>query len=258
VATKLQALTFLAPNMLPVYRFMLDTLSQALGYDICLKVGRHYEEVLEADLAFICGLPYIFYAPAHIEALVAPILKNHESAIYFSDVIVRRDSPYQSFNDLRGCAWAYNEPLSQSGYGITRYHLTRLGETQGYFGEVIATGYHQKSIQMVYRGEVDASAIDEQVLAIEMRKNPQLTEQLRVIARLGPSTIQPLTVATRLPAELKQQMQMILVNLHEPPEAQPYLERGFMKRWVAIHDSAYDDIRQMLQACTAANFLTLR
>src|SRR6266851_7384114 len=34
------------------------------------------------------------------------------------------------------------EPLSQSGYGITRYSLLRLGETQGFFGQVVKTGSH--------------------------------------------------------------------------------------------------------------------
>jgi len=82
--------------------------------------------------------------------------------IYFSDVIVHRDSAFRSFADLRGRSWAYNEPLSHSGYGITRYHLLRMGETGGYFGEVIEAGFHEESIRMVARGEVHASAIDSQ------------------------------------------------------------------------------------------------
>ena len=64
--------------------------------------------------------------------------------IYFSDVIVHRDSPFRSFLDLRGHSWAYNEPLSHSGYGITRYHLLELGETGGFFSEVVEAGFHEE------------------------------------------------------------------------------------------------------------------
>jgi hypothetical protein len=42
-------------------------------------------------------------------------------------------------------------------------------ETSGFFGEVVEAGFHETSIRMVAAGDVDASAIDSQVLAIAMR-----------------------------------------------------------------------------------------
>src|SRR5690349_19179287 len=161
----LRALSFLAPNMLPIYRFLLGYLGNKLGCEITLTAGSDYDEVFHTDLSFICGLPYILYTHPHlstspIEALVAPVLQGERfqnRPIYFSDVIVHRDSPFISFADLRGCTWAYNEPQSQSGYGITRYCLAKMGETKGYFGKVVETGFHQKSIRKVCNREVDAS-----------------------------------------------------------------------------------------------------
>lgn len=136
----LHTLSFLAPNMLPVYRFMMEHLSHKLGCEIELTVGTDYNALFRADLSFVCGLPYVLYtsprfASSPIEALVAPVLQGERfqnRPIYFSDVIVRQDSPFYSFADLRGSAWAYNEPQSQSGYGITRYWLAKIGETSGY------------------------------------------------------------------------------------------------------------------------------
>ena len=52
---------------------------------------------------------------------------------------------------------------------------------------------------MVAAGEVDAAAIDSQVLAIELRDHPALAAELRVIEVLGPSTIQPVVAARHLP-----------------------------------------------------------
>jgi phosphonate transport system substrate-binding protein len=264
--SELRALTFLAPNMLPVYRFTMDYLGRKLGCEIELAVGVDYDEIYQADLAFICGLPYVLYtAPYHadapLEALVAPVLQGERfenRPIYFSDVIVHQDSPFQSFADLRGCSWAYNEPQSQSGYGITRYWLVKLGETNGYFSKVVQSGFHQKSIEMVCNGEVDASAIDAQVLAVELRDHPQLAEHLRIIDSLGPSSIQPLAAASHLSPTLKQDIQAILAEIHHDPAGRSVLAQGFIDRFAAVEDANYDDIRAMLAACEQADFLSLK
>jgi phosphonate transport system substrate-binding protein len=264
--SKLRALTFLAPNMLPVYRFILDYMGNKLGCDIELAAGADYDDVFQADLTFICGLPYVLYTRPHaadspIEALVAPVLQGdrfQNRPIYFSDVIVRHDSPFKSFANLRGCSWAYNEPYSQSGYGITRYWLVKLGETNGYFGEVVQSGFHQRSIELVCNGEIDASAIDAQVLAIELRDHPRLTEQLRVIDSLGPSTIQPLGAASHLSATLKQDIQAILAEIHHDPAGRAILNQGFIDHFAAVSDMDYADIREMLAACEQADFLSLK
>jgi phosphonate transport system substrate-binding protein len=262
----LRAITFLAPNMFPVYQFTLQYLSQQLGCVIELAAGSHYEELYQADLTFVCGLPYVLYTsprrtPAPIEALVAPVLQGERfqhRPIYFSDVIVHRDSPVQSFADLRGCSWAYNEPLSQSGYGITRYTLVSRGETNGYFGKVVEAGFHQKAIEMVVAREVDASAIDAQVLLVELRNQPRLANSLRIVDSLGASTIQPVAVATNLPDTLKRDIQAVFVGLHTDPIARTQLDRGFIEHFTHVCDSDYDDIRAMLAACERANFLILR
>jgi phosphonate transport system substrate-binding protein len=262
----LLALTFLAPNMLPVYQFMMEYLGSKLGCQIELVVGSDYSQIFRADLAFICGLPYVLYtrprfASPPLEALVAPVLQGERfqnRPIYFSDVIVHRDSAFHSFADLRGCSWAYNEPQSQSGYGITRYWLAKMGETNGYFKTVVETGFHQKSIRKVYNRKVDASAIDVQVLAVELRQKPQIAEQLRVIDTLGPSTIQPLAVAHRLPLSLKRDIQAVFAEIHGEPASRVHLDRGFIDHFVKVSDADYDDIREMLAVCERAGFLTLR
>jgi phosphonate transport system substrate-binding protein len=262
----LHAITFLAPNMLPVYRFMTEYLGSKLGCEIELSVGSNYDEIFQADLTFICGLPYVLYTrPRHstspIEALSAPVLQGdrfQNRPIYFSDVIVHRDSSFYSFADLRGCSWAYNEPQSQSGYGITRYWLAKLGETNGYFGKVIEVGFHQKAIRKVRNREVDAAAIDVQVLAVEMRQHPRLAEQLRVIDSLGPSTIQPCAAASHLSKSLKQDIQAVFAELHLDPAAGAMLDRGFIDHFVSVCDTDYDDIRTMLATCEELNFLSLK
>ena len=197
----LRFVTFLAPNMLSVYKFITRFVSDRLGLPAELQIGLSYTQLYdEVDVGFVCGLPYIQLTQRGelpVEPLAAPVLGGERyggQPVYFSDVVVRRDSPFRSFAELRGRTWCYNETQSQSGYGITRYHLVQLGETAGFFGEVIETGWHERSLRLVCSGEVDASAIDSQVLAIALRDQPEVAAELRILDSLGPSTIQPIVV----------------------------------------------------------------
>jgi phosphonate transport system substrate-binding protein len=173
-------------------------------------------------------------------------------------VIVHRDAPVRSFQDLRGRSWAFNEPLSHSGYGITRYHLLRLGETGGFFGEVIEAGFHETAIRMVAEGKVDGSAIDSQVLAVAMRDDPSLRDAIRVVDALGPSTIQPVAVSRRVPEALRNAVRDTLVAMGDDAAGRKRLRVGLVERFVPVGPEAYDDIRMMVEACEAAGFTELR
>jgi hypothetical protein len=172
-------------------------------------------------------------------------------------VIVRRDSPLTCLEELRGCWWAYNEPASHSGHTITLYSLIRMGARPGFFGRVVQAGFHQRAIHLVLAGAVDAAAIDSQVLAIELRDHPQRADHLRVIGSFGPSTIQPVVAASRLPGRLKHQIRELLVKLSDDPTARPLLARGFVDRFRPVDDAAYDDIRAMLATIHAAGWTSL-
>ena len=101
-----------------------------------------------------------------------------------------------------------------------------MGETHGFFGRVVEAGFHQELIRMVRAGEVDASAIDLQVLAVAMRDDPSLSRDLRVIDSLGPSTIQPIVAARALSDGLKSDLQAVLLTMHNDPGVRRQLARG--------------------------------
>jgi phosphonate transport system substrate-binding protein len=263
VSRTLRFATYLAPNMFPLYAFIARYVQARLGMATELVVGSSYERVSEqADVSFLCGLAYIELRRLGepIEPLAAPLLHGGRYGgrpIYFSDVIVRRDSPYRSFADLRGCSWAYNEPYSHSGPGITCHRLVVLGETEDFFGRVIQAGWHEKSIRLVHEGQVDASAIDSHVLTLAMHDHPELAEGLRVIDSLGPSTIQPIVVPSWLEAELKADLRAVLLEMNTDAAAQTVLADRLVQGFVAITDEDYGDLRCMRNACVAAGLTML-
>lgn len=252
--------TYLAPNIRPAYEFVVSRVGVELGCPTRLVTGESFEQLRdgEADFAFVCGLPYVRLRreePPAVEAVAAPVVQGERyggQPIYFSDVIVPRTSAAAKFEDLRGRSWAYNERDSHSGYLVTLFRLLEMSETADFFGPTIMTGFHQESIRLVARGQVDASAVDSQVLAVELRDRRDLVERIRTIDVFGPSTIQPLVATLAVPESLRCQVREIVTSLGKTALDRAGLDQGLIERFVALDDSCYDDIRAMLTAVEVA------
>ena len=174
-------------NLVPVLRF---TSCQApIAEEFCAGVARYVGEHLAIAVEFVdgipwqerqsefdagrihvcwmCGLPYVWRADQpepSLEVLAAPVMSGSRYAdqpVYFSDVVVPRDSPPSSFAELEGLRWAYNEDTSHSGYNATRHRLAQMGRDRSFFGKVVAAGSHEASLRLLLAGDVDATAIDE-------------------------------------------------------------------------------------------------
>jgi ABC-type phosphate/phosphonate transport system substrate-binding protein len=79
-----------------------------------------------------------------------------------------------------------------------------------------------------------------------------------VIECFGPSTIQPVVAARRLPPDLNAALRRVLLDLHNDPAAREGLARGLVERFVPVADADYDEIRAMRDAAIAAGITELR
>jgi phosphonate transport system substrate-binding protein len=207
----------------------------------------------EIQVCWMCSLPYAWRRDGNnpsIELLAAPVMKferYQNRPIYFSDVVVHRDSRFHTFADLRGASWAYNEPNSHSGYNLTRYQLAMLGETFGYFGNVIGSGAHVRSLEMVLKHQVDASAIDSTVLDLILAHRPEIANVIRVIETWGPSPIPPWVVHTGLDSDLSQSLREALMAMHKNRQGREILDQGQIDHFTIVQDEDYDIIRRMYQ-----------
>lgn len=260
----LRVASHLAPGVLPLYVFLADRLADRLGRRAAFTVADSYARCAQDvdDVCFVCSVPYLLFADAgrmEMEVLAAPVLMGDRYGgrpIYFSDVIVAADSRFQRFADLRGTAWAYNEPFSHSGYIVVWHHLLSIGEGPGFFARMVEAGFHSEALRMVAEGIVDAAAIDSQVLAIELRDRPELAAKVRTIGAIGPSTIQPVVASSsRLTPAERRTILAELVGMGEDPRARPLMDAAFVERFVAMDANGYDDIRRMLRGVQRAGFI---
>ncbi|TMC11560.1 MAG: hypothetical protein E6J41_05735 [Chloroflexi bacterium] len=219
--------TYLAPCNRPLYEFA----AAACGGVLIDGIDWRELAARSIDVAFVCSPPLLWLDGA-VEAIAAPVLcdpRYGRRPHYSSEVVVGAGSPHRSLADLRGARWAYNEPSSWSGYWTT---LNRVGDWS-YFGEAVAAGSHQRALRMVATGEVDGSAVDAHVLAVELRDHPELADQIRVIETLGPAPIQPVVARADLDPEVRQEVQARLLALRGEP-----LVRHFVERFVPPPDYA--------------------
>src|SRR2546430_16183722 len=109
--------TFLSPVMYDAYAFIASSIGEQIGCPSQLTVGHSLEEFVEGEvhIGFVCGLLYgqRTHCPfCPIELLAAPVPyppRYQGKPLYFSDVIVHKESSFASFEDLQGCRFFFKK-----------------------------------------------------------------------------------------------------------------------------------------------------
>jgi phosphonate transport system substrate-binding protein len=263
---KLTITSIQAPNQDWIAAALADYLSGKLGMPcdfIAEPPWKEREDMIDGgqiDVGWICGMPYvekIDRAGVPIELLAAPVMGNpryRDKPIYYSDVVVRRESSFRSFEHLRGSRWAYNEPGSHSGYILTSYTLAEIGESGSFFGQVTEAGSHQAALQMLLEGEIDGTSIDSTVLEIELENQPEILDQIRRIATWGPSPIPPWVIQKQVPVNMRDRIRGELLEMESDSQGKTVLANLGMKRFARVSDADYDPIREMARLARRARF----
>lgn len=264
---KLSLVSYLAPNMFGFYEAVAAYLSRKFHLKTQLVQSQYdpLEDPMllhdQLDIAFICGLPLARHhrvARGKLQAIVAPVMqpsRYQNRPVYFSDIIVKADSELQSWDDLMGKIFCYNDPGSNSGYNLVCWRLLQSGYPRNFFGKVIPSGFHQHSIRWVLEGIADCSAIDSIVLEQDLRDFPQLSSQLRVIDALGPCPMPPVVAAKRLGSAFLEALQSALCQPDR--DLQRVMERSHIQHYVAVQSEDYDGLATMYQTAVEAGYTVL-
>lgn len=263
----IKARSYLAPNMLWFYQTVCEQLQEITGLTIQLETSPYDAlddtalQESQIDLAFICGLPMVRLnenLPGLLLPLVAPIADDPHGqgkAVYFADVIVQRESRFQNLNDLKEARFCYNDPGSNSGHHLLRYHMLQQGYPKPFFGSSIQSGSHQQSIQRIIAGEADCAAIDSLVLAQAVRDNPDIATQIRIIESVGPCPVPPLAISGYRAADYP----ILQAALTQPnPALQAAFQRAGLKGFAPCTPDDYAVILEMYKTAEAAGYQIIR
>jgi phosphonate transport system substrate-binding protein len=234
------------------YRELLDYIGRHSGHSVQLIQRKTYDDVNalfpkgEIDLAFICTGPFAASREKFgFEALATPQVRGQP--FYQSYLIVPKDSPYQTLEDLRGRVFAFTDPDSNTGAMVPRFWLAEAGETpESFFSKTIFTYGHDNSILAVAKGLVDAAAVDGHQWEYFERFRPADTSRTRVIRKSQPFGSPPLVASGRLRNEVRSKIQQIMISMHSDPEGRRILENLLIERFLAPREEWYEPAREMI------------
>lgn len=200
----------------------------------------------DAEVGFVCSLAYVQgHRDFGLELLAAPVVYGKQT--YQSYLLVPSDSGVDEVEDLRGKVFAFTDPLSNSGRLAPTYLLHQRGERpETFFGRVIYTYSHDRSIYAVANKLVDGAAVDSLVFEHLAKQDASLRSRLRVVWKSPSYGIPPFVANPRLNADLKERLRQVLFGMHEDDKGQRILRSLGIERFASVEDSAYDSIRAML------------
>jgi len=233
------------------YRRFLTYIENKSGTHVDFVDRENYAEINkmlkngEIDVAFVCGGPYVDgHKEFGMELLAAPVA--YGGSVYYSYIIVPKDSPAKKLEDLRGKVFAFTDPLSNTGTLVPTYMLGMLGTTpERFFKKTFFSQSHDKSVKAVAQGIADGAAVDSLIWEYANRKNPEFTSKTKIIVKSPPYGIPPVVARPGLDENVKSGLRKILLNAHADPEGAEILKGMMIDKFITLDDSAYDSIRDI-------------
>ncbi len=233
------------------YQRLLAYLEKRLGRPVEMIQRRTYAEVNDllrtgsVDVAFICGGAYVAARMQFpLELLAAPVRGGKPE--YYSYLVVSSESHATGLEDLKGKAFAFSDPLSNSGRLVPAYLLLKRGERpETFFSRVIYTYSHDNSVRAVADGLVDAAAVDSLVYERAVVTDPELATRTRVLARYGPYGSPPVVAPSGADPSLKDAVRHALLGMSSDPEGQGILAGLGVDGFTEVTPALYDEIEEM-------------
>jgi ABC-type phosphate/phosphonate transport system substrate-binding protein len=207
---------------------------------------------LSPDLLFsqTCGYPLTHALAGGVQLVATPCYDapGCEGPSYCSILVVAADSPATSPADLRGKRAAFNTPDSQSGMNALRAVIAPLAEGGRFFAEVIETGGHAASLDLVASGAAEVAAIDAVSLALFAQYRRPTMARVRALCRSPSAPGLPFITAGGASHERVMRLRDGLRAAMADPDLAGARQALLLRDIMLLPDSAYDPILDMEQA----------
>ena len=244
-----------SPVAADLWRQLLAAVSKQAGLDI--QVIDHKEPESIHDLwqrpdkaaVFMCGLPFSRTEPRpHLIAAPVPSPADFRGVPqYWSELVVRRETAFQTVEDTFGGRIALTVPDSQSGCLAALYYLMKTANKFPLYREVITPRVTPLgAMSAVIDGAADVAPIDSYAFALLQKYRADLTSQLRVIARTAPTPI-PVLVASQPGLD---SLQAAFLEAHRIAPIASLMEGLLLERFERPDPHSYDALRTNFMAAS--------
>ncbi len=241
------------------YTPFVQYLAKELGTKVTLRIANDYAAIIEGQRTG--NIHIASYGPSSFARARMTGAKVDAFAIetnldgtkgYHSVFYVKKDSPYQKVEDLKGKNLGLVDPNSTSGNNVPRFALNGMKiEPETFFSKVVYTGSHENAIIALQQGTVDVAANwwnDEQESNLQRmaRKNMAKAEDFRIIYKSEQIVNSPMAYLTDMPEDLKAKIRDAVLNLATKDKAAfDKIYEGKQGPLVAVDNKAYDPIIEL-------------
>lgn len=207
--------------------------------------------------AFMCGWP-LARGIADVTVVAAPIPAEARAGgrpVYWTDLVVRDDSPFRTIEDTFGHRLAFTTDDSHSGFNAVRRFLmghARPDDAPLHGALVGPLVTPRRSIESVVRDVADVAPVDSYAHALFRRDAPELAGRVRTIAMTEPTPIPPLVASRATDPALVAALRDALVSAADDAEARPLLDALLLRGFSAVEPSAYAITLEWARAAEAA------
>jgi phosphonate transport system substrate-binding protein len=194
-----------------------------------LYTATDYSGVMNALIAGQIHLSWLSgfsYCQTHMDSKggVEPLVAAQEpdgSMGYNAVIVVKTDSPYKTFEDLKGKVVARTDPLSGSGYLIPTAAFRAMGKPVDEYFKSPLSGGHPQGVLGVLNGTYDASftwtSKNDNIgnLRAMMNKGLLKREDIRIVWTSPQLPSPPVVIRKDLPLEMRADMEKLFIRLKD-------------------------------------------
>lgn len=236
------------------YRLLAQALSGALEMPVELVPAASYSAVVQGlqagriDVAELGPATYVQMQRNGAVALPFAALVNTPGNLnrYHALLVVRRTSRWRGWQDLRGATLSLVDPASTSGALLPRLAVrNQTGmELEAYFSRVSYAGSHNRALEAVRDGLVDAAFVSSERLALARERGLIAAGDLRTLWTSAPLPTDALVMRRQLCAALQARLRQVFV--HQQALLLPALQALGKQGVVAVDAGDYAEVAQML------------
>jgi phosphonate transport system substrate-binding protein len=228
-------------------------LEARLGVAIEFHPRNSYRETMDLlhqgrlDFAWLCDYPFL-YLKDLVRLLAIPLHKGRP--YYRAYLLVHADNPKpQGMADLKGAAFAFSDPYSNTGYLVPRYQVRQTGHDPAtYFRKTFFTWSHRKAVEAVATGMADAASMDSFVWDTLTQVKPELTNRTRIIGASPEYGFPPFAAHRAVTASDFTAMQRVLLGMQDDEDGRKLLARLNLTGFIGGERRLYDDVIKMMRA----------
>jgi ABC-type phosphate/phosphonate transport system substrate-binding protein len=140
--------------------------------------------------------------------------------VYFTDLVVRADSPFHTLTDTFGHRIAYTAKSSHSGFNALRHHLASryAGRGQLYRQWVGPLTTPRRVVEALLSGDADIGPLDSYAHDLLRRHEPGLMAGLRLVESTAATPIPSLIASRATPESVVEKLLGTLLTVGDRPE----------------------------------------